>query len=501
MRLPHAIVLSLLLAVFAGDGHTASRNTDLDSWLARDLLPYVRQQLTTHPRFRSESFRFVIMRDDSPQSEGSALAIGIRDRLRDSLINEPGIRVTWQADQPGVGLAAGSSGLDCTKNQASYFIGIELDEDSPGQISVSVRALDIGERAWVPEFGRAWQGAINYGQRRELRIVAPDPTFRGERYAPWDSSETDLMAAHLAYELGCNLLRQTAGEYILAEMRSTPQSTTDNPLVELVGNNLAGIPSLQFSSPDEAPNAAIEGKAHQIDDDLYQYWVTITPKDASSELVALSADAYIRIPDDYIAAKLVPEAVYEFPRVEDGFLSSLRIVQLSHQRMCLSESRRFTGTADSGAHRRFAVEDCYALQLQSRDDAIVFFLNHQLNNGLVRLTDRSCSARSTPRIAKSNQDLRFPLPLESLRSGSWSVAESWSLHPDKDTFYALASSNSKAGRALARHIEQLPSRCTASIRGGLEGAELRRWLEALDEIVDHWESEIDWQSIRVRNVY
>lgn len=501
MRFLYATILSLLVAGYTVDGHSASRNADLDTWLARDLLPYVRQQLTTHPRFRNESFRFVVMRDDSPQSEGSALAIGIRDRLRDSLIDEPGIRITWQADQPGVGLAAGSAGLDCTKNQASYFIGIELNENSPGQISVSVRALDVGERAWVPEFGRAWQGPVNYGQRRELRIIAPDPTFRGERYAPWDSSETDLMAAHLAYELGCSLLRQTAGEYVLAEMSSAPESTADNPLVELVGYNLTGIPSLQFSSTSEASNAAIEGKAHQVDNDLYQYWITITPKDASSELVALSADAYIRIPDDYTAAKLVPEAIYEFPKVEDGFLASLRIVQLSQQRMCLSESRGLAGAANSGASRRYAEEDCYALQLQSKDDAVVFFLNHQLNNGLVRLADKSCSARSTARIAKSNQDLRFPLPLESLRSGSWSVAENWFLHPDKDTYYALASSNSRAARVLARHIEQLPGRCTASIRGGLEGDELRRWLEELNEIVDRWESEIDWQSIRVRNVY
>jgi hypothetical protein len=441
------------------------------------------------------------MQDDSPQSEGSALAISIRDRLRDSLTDVPGIRIAWQADQPGVGLTAGSSGLDCTKNQASYFVGIELREDSPGQISVNVRALDVDERTWVPDFGRKWQGAANYGQRREIRIIEPDPTFRGERYAPWDGSETDLMAAHLAYELGCALLRQTAGEYVLAETNPDPQSNAANPLVELVGNNLAGIPSLQFSSVADSSNATIDGKAHQIDDDLYQYWVTITPKEASSELVALSADAYIRIPDNYMAAKLVPEAVYEFPRVEDGFLSVLGIVQLSHQGMCLSEARGFAGAANSGVNSRYAAEGCYALQLQSNNDAVVFFLNHQLNNGLVRLADRYCSTRSAARIAKSKEDLHFPLPHESLQSGSWSVADSWSLHPDRDTYYALASSNSKAARALARHIEQLPRRCSASIRGGLEGAELRRWLEELNEIVDHWESEIDWQSIRVRNVY
>ncbi|MGI9204453.1 MAG: hypothetical protein ACR2Q3_10610 [Woeseiaceae bacterium] len=501
MSFPHAIALCLLVTGIALDGHSASRKADLDTWLSRDLLPYVRQQLTTHPRFRNQSLRFVIMQDDSPQSEGNALAIAIRDRLRDSLTDIPGIKITWQADQAGVGLAAGVSDFDCTKNQASYFIGIELHQNGPDRIGVSVRALDIDDRTWVPEFGQSWQGTANGAERRQLRTITADPTFRGERYAPWDGSETDLMAANLAYELGCSLLRQTAGEYVLSEVATTSQRATANSLLELVGNNLAGIPSLQFSASAESSNAIIEGKAHQIDDDLYQYWVTITPQDASSELIALSADAYIRIPDNYLAAKLVPEAVYEFPRIENGFLASLRIVQLRQQGMCLSVSRNFTGTAKTGDARRYAAEDCYALQLQSNDDAVVFFLNHQLNNGLVRLADKHCSARSAAKIAKSQQDLRFPLPLESLRSGSWSAADHWTLHPDKDTYYALASNNSKAARALARHIERLPNRCTASLRNGLEGNDLRRWLEDLEEIVARWESDIDWQSIRVRNVY
>lgn len=501
MKFLQVTVVCLLAAGYADTGHPASRNADLDTWLARELLPYVKQQLTTHPRFRNESFRFVVMRDDSPQSEGSALAIGIRDRLRDSLIDERGIRITWQADQPGVGLAAGLSGLDCTKTEASYFIGIELSENSPGQASISVRALDIGERAWVPEFGRAWQGAVTYGQRRELRTIAPDPTFRGERYAPWNESETDMMAAHLAYELGCSLLRQTAGEYVLSGVAATEQRAVANPLLELVGNNLSGVPSLQFSSSAESANAAIEGKAHQIDDDLYQYWVTITPTDPSSELVSLSANAYIRIPDNYMAAKLVPEAIYEFPRNKNGFLASLRIVQLGQQAMCISGSRQFTGTTNTNIARRNAAEHCYALQVSSNADAVIFFLNHQLNNGLVRLADQYCSTRSAARIAKSEQTLRFPLPLESLQSGSWSLGNSWSLHPDKDTYYALASTDSKAARALARHIEKLPSRCTASLRGGLEGERLRHWLEELEKIAAQWESAIDWRSIRVKNVY
>ena len=66
---------------FAQTADAGSRRVDLDSWLAGDLIPYVEQQLKTRPRFRNESFRFVVIADDSPQSEGSALVLSIRDQL------------------------------------------------------------------------------------------------------------------------------------------------------------------------------------------------------------------------------------------------------------------------------------------------------------------------------------------------------------------------------------------------------------------------------------
>jgi hypothetical protein len=70
-----------------------------------------------------------------------------------------------------------------------------------------------------------------------------------------------------------------------------------------------------------------------------------------------------------------------------------------------------------------------------------------------------------------------------------------------DTYYAVAASDNKAARALARHIERLPLRCTASVRQGMKGPELQRWLEELEAIASHWQTEIDWQLIRVRNLY
>jgi hypothetical protein len=493
------ILICLCFPGFAAVSSAASRTVDLDTWFEHELAPYVRQQLTTLPRFRNESFRFVVMVDDSPQSEGNALAIGLRNKLRDSVTDIPGIRVSWQADQPGVGLVAGESNLDCTRNVADYYIGVELRETSAGNIDVTVRALDIEERTWVAGFSRSWQGPISGEHRRQLRQFVADPTFRGERNAPWDDSETDLMAAHLAYELGCNLLRQTAGEYVVADSRLDGNIDPTTALVELVSNNLAGLHALRFSADTETSNAIIEGKAHRIDDDLFQYWVTISPQNDDGELATLSADAYVRIPDRYKAATLVPEAIYELPKSRNGFLSAFGVVRMQNQQQCLADHAVFTGASNSG--RRFGGADCFALQVRAAGDAVAFFLNHQLNYGLVRLANEKCTQRSQANVARLNEDLRYPLPLDSLQSGAWSAGTNWSLNPSQDAYYVIASTNTKAARALSRHIEKLPVRCSASIRPGLEGDALRRWLEELDAIANHWNSAIDWQSLRVKDVY
>ena len=123
------------MAALAAMPTAVAKSQSLDQWLLRDLVPYVREQLTTLPRFKNESVRFVIMRDESPQAEGSALALATRDRLRDALTDTPGIRIAWRADQPGVGLVSAAGDIDCNSGNANYFIGLEFEQLSRGELA------------------------------------------------------------------------------------------------------------------------------------------------------------------------------------------------------------------------------------------------------------------------------------------------------------------------------------------------------------------------------
>ena len=489
--------LTVLTMIAAGLPVTAaSRNGDLDHWLVSDLTPFVRQQLMTHPRFKGESLRFVVLDNGNPQASSNALAFRIRDRLRETAADVPGVRVAWQPDDPHYLRNSLPGGVDCTKSEVHYLIGIEMILIESGLLSIELRALDVEDGTVVAGFTKSWTGHLSSREYREFRHIETDPTFRGEREAPYEKSQSDLLAAHLAHDLGCNLLRQTEAEYVITGLESGTESDPVSSMVELVSNNLAQYSSLQFSSTDDSANSVIEGKAHQIDDDLYQYWITVQPKNADSDLKAFSASAYVRLPEQFMLAERA--AVLAGPTIESeaDFLASLSIVELQNPQACMA---RGLSTRSPSYRRDYG--DCFALQVQSKDDAVVFFLNHQLNNGLVRLADKSCPQRTSAKIARTGQQLQFALPQDSLPSAEWSEAEGWLLQPDLDTYYAVATTDTKAARALSQHIEELPKRCSASVRPGMEGHTLRQWMEELQEIINHWEPAIDWQTIRVRNIY
>ena len=147
------------------------------------------------------------------------------------------------------------------------------------------------------------------------------------------------------------------------------------------------------------------------------------------------------------------------------------------------------------------MDDCYALQATTAQDSVVFFLYHQLNNGLVRLAGDDCTAKTDARVVRQDEAVIFPLAIDTAATPSWLPQDDWLINPDADTFYVVASSNSRAARALAQHFAQLPQRCGYSLRPGLEGGDLRRWFRDLDAIAGRWHSEIDWHSVRVKTVY
>lgn len=492
-------LMLLLLMLPVAEQALARQNVPLDTWVERELVPVVVDQLSNHVRFRSDVVRFVVLDDDRPSANSNELTIAVRDKLQDAVIEKSSIRVAWQVNREKFDRFADQTRVDCTTSEVYLYVGIEIRELGNQQFEASVRALDVEEQNWIPGFGARWTGKLTASEARAFRQPESDSGWLGQRTVPFEETQSDLLAAQIARDLGCALLREMSGEYVAALAEA--DDTGIEKVLGLVSHNLAPYHAIRITNTTSGSNSIIAASAHTVGDDLYQYWVTVTPTDG--EMPSVSASAYIYLPEQFLEPSLASAAVPLHLRNDASLISSLEVVKLQGSASCAQYGRSDSrGNGLRVYDRTIQSQDtCLALQATPRQDMFLFFLYHQLNNGLVRMANESCSDRVNVRVARDKERVLMPLGIDPAGRSSWLPNDNWMLEPDEDTFYAIAVSNTRAARALAAHIERLPKKCNSSLRPGLDGSELRRWFRELNEITSHWPADVDWRSVRIKSVY
>jgi hypothetical protein len=465
-------LLALAVLLFAESGIAAER--DLVRWLDNDAAPFVKQQLLEHPRFKGETVMFVILEGNAPATSSNALALALRDNLLDAAVDTPGVTIGWRQGRSDA--HHGTENIDCTRDDVDYYIGLEITQQLDDSYAASLRALDVDERSWVTGFGKSWRGELSMSQRRAVRQIAVDETFLGARDVPFATDQGDLLAQHLAHELSCALLRQTGGDYVVSANHDGSPDELGNT-IELVSNNIAANAAIELSNDPGATNAAFSGKAHRINDDLVQYWLTVTPNDTDSELSSLSVSAYLLRPDEGSAA-MANRHFDEFDGIPRDYVIPAR-----------------STVAMPITHRGSLIGDATFAQ-----DAVVFFVENQLHFGLVRVDDTACRQRARAKLVRAGDTIRFPIAYEDARISESIETDEWFVQPVRDTYYAIAVSNERLARQIANHLDSLPLRCGESARRGLTGHTADRWLQELARLTDSAAEHVDWRAVEIKNV-
>ena len=187
-------------------------------------------------------------------------------------------------------------------------------------------------------------------------------------------------------------------------------------------------------------------------------------------------------PGESVGASPQPALPISIPNAgKDGFIGPLSIAAPASLAECDSRS-------------------CSLLQTRAHVDSIVFFLQHQANHGLVRLADGDCRKRTSARIARSGEAVRFPIARIFADSRDLTPTFDWDMEPELDTYYAIVATDAKVARRIANHIDHLPMRCSDSLRPGLEDDQLQVWLEGLATLAAGDARHVDWRAVEVRNV-
>ena len=111
--------LLVLITIFASSS-TLARQPDVQTWISRDLTPFVSEQLTAHPRFKGELVKFVVFEDGNPAPKSNALAVSLRDQLAEAVIDIPGVRVGWRDAVSDKSHKQNGSTIDCTRDTFHY---------------------------------------------------------------------------------------------------------------------------------------------------------------------------------------------------------------------------------------------------------------------------------------------------------------------------------------------------------------------------------------------
>jgi hypothetical protein len=494
------LILFALLVAQSIPSVAESREKDLDRWVDRDLIPYVRQQLLVHPRFKGETVMFVVLNENTPASSTNALALSMRDRLLAAAVDTRGVEIGWQQGRGGI--SPESTPGDCMHDDVHYYIGIELTQKLDGSYAVNVRALDLEDRNWVTGFGRRWQGKLSTSQRQAMRQERVDETFLGARDVPFTLAQTDLLAAHLAHRLTCTLKKRVEHDYVVSVDLIEPPASGLEGTVELISNNLANRQALTLSADASVANSMLSGKAHQIDGVLHQYWVTVTPTGEVGDVAAISASAYIVLPTHAVPAKEAMAAANPGPDTSGAALvaTATRRPPVSIPNAGKDALISPLGIVPPSTRTECGIGACSMLETRAKEDAIVFFLEHQANYGLVRLADASCRERTVARVARRGEAIRFPIARTTTSKRNWSETYEWDPAPELDTYYALVATDARIARSLANHIDRLPMRCTEAMRPGLEDEDLQKWFEDLAMLTARAADRIDWRAIEVRDV-
>ena len=331
-------------------------------------------------------------------------------------------------------------------------------------------------------------------QRNALRDNDRDMTFRGARDVPFDSAETDLLAQQLSHDLSCALYRQTSGRYVVdASLDAEP---TVEATAQLAANSLAKHSALEFTDDRSLANAELSVEVHRIDGSLHQYWLTVSPLEPDDDLPTLSASTYVTLPGirlaDATRDKPAPAALELIRPAMNSTLGPLRVVRSNDVSAC----RDNTWRTSYSRHRN----DCTLLAADLRKDAILFVLQHQASQGLVRLAATECRQRTSPQVLTQGQRLRWPMPGDAARDGSSSEVGEWLRNPGLDTYYTVAVADAGAARQFSNLLDELPVRCGDAVQPGLKNNALDRWLDEFAMLAARHSQHVDWRAIQVKDV-
>jgi len=401
-------------------------DSDLQLWLSQTLIPYVTQQLATHPRFSGQPVVLVKLDGADIQPDIDRLTRSIREKIEDALLTTPGIILPWEPAQLRQRHHRQQAVSDCrTRSQAEIYIGIEIRSTIGEQQRLSLRAFDPRSGQWVSGFGRSWQGRLTVAELNALYQAEIDESLRGLRLLPFASARKDLAAAYLANNLSCLMRQREALPKVFVDTSNAPTGGLPE-LLRMTGNQLVRYRALRITERRSEAELLLQGELFTLEKGLSQVWLRLTPNSGGEHIGGLDTATYLL--DTPLASK----------NPQQPAVSSL---QLDH-----------------------CGDGCLSLRAETRQAERLYLLSHTPGEGVMRWRDSDCRG----------QDRTYrQLQIESLPARSHT------------TFYAIAVAGKQPRQVFDQLFDELPDNCRTG-RPRLTASVQAEWLQRLDQVAGRY---------------
>lgn len=490
------VVLAALAGCAVSGGNSVNNDTfigSLEDWIKEDLGPYLRQQLVDRPVFSGEPVMVVAMEGMEASAVTNGLTAYIEQGILEELNGIPDINLVRTPESNDQCNYTGRKGV-------SYYIGVNVTRAIDERLVVTVKALDLREERWVPDFIRAWRGRVDSEQSEAFERAVTDNYFIGSREVPFTLKQQDQAARFLANSLKCKLRWQNTDDIVIYMDTSTRSPLYLGALYDMAQNHLAASGIARVSNDRSSANMILGGRSIKAGDDLYQVWLSLEHKDTGVRLKGADAVSYIKMELGFPEVASTQVGSSQYPRRGTGNppkINQFRIVEPILRTDCTSADPWKSGTRpNKGGSVVTSGNGCFALEIEYRDGKGVYIYRQAANGMLYRLLPSGCGVRAdVVRHSELFDSLRFPA-----RTASPSVIRT-DTTPGVSTYYAIVAANKKTSGEIDTHIRKLPpSDCGLAGSGTVNGNSDSRneWVGQLRNIIGGNEETIRWKYVKIR---
>jgi hypothetical protein len=440
--------------------------SSLDNWLENTLNPYLIQQLSQHPRFKSQPILLVGMGGEEVRSRVDDLTAEIRAKIGDALLKQPGLDLAWQPTGPPREHHQSLADVSCgIYRKVQYYIGLDCGLTRlEGKLYVKVRALNLDEQKWVTGFGKSWEGRPTAAQLAALAREHPDEYLRGRRPLPFSEEQPDLLAAYLARNLSC-VLRQAESDDLVVHVA---KASADSPAVfktalELVGKYLARFREVEVTDDPNQANITLIGEMHAIHQSLHQIWVSARYRRDEKYLPGAETEAYVlidahermQVAGGQIARPYAPLPSSQRLSNPSELIASFDLLTPMDQNSCSTGAPWQSGVRRIDPRGRIPGGGCLAVEMTLSAAAYVFLVGQDAGGELTQMFPSVCTGlQKNDALLHPGQLFQFP-SLSDPNAGVLEVTGS----PGRERVFAIAITSPDLADRFADRLEDVQDLC------------------------------------------